>query len=324
MISSPSHHSEDKVIHFINDNREWNLEEFRAVLTEEKVKEIRSLMIPSQITSVLMNFVGLGVLMMSSRRRHFTNEGGCSVCPGIEESILHCLRDCPDAGVKGFSTDGSILDNSNFVAVIWIIWKARCSRNIKNVHMLPMQVARWTISFSSEIKIPISRSPTRKETSEKWVCYSPPMGDNIKLNTDGSVSQSNGHATTGGILRNARGEWVVGFSISVGTCLVLAAELWGVREGLNLASRKGLRNIELEVDSAAMIVDARDSSTFPEVVIKEAIGMSCLSGVDEGGEIGSRSALRVPEKKEGDERGCLCTCWPGWIGAGATETFCCH
>ncbi|KAK6947760.1 Ribonuclease H domain [Dillenia turbinata] len=159
------------------------------------------------------------------------------------------------AGVKGFSIDDSILDSSKFVAAIWIIWKVRCSRNIKNVRMLPMQVARWTISFSSEIKNAISRSPTRKETSEKWVCWSPPMGDNIKLNTDGSVSQSNGHAAARGILRNARGEWVAGFYINVGNCSVLATQIWGVREGLNLASRKGLRNIELEVDSTAVAMD---------------------------------------------------------------------
>ncbi|KAK6920895.1 Ribonuclease H domain [Dillenia turbinata] len=112
------------------------------------------------------------------------------------------------AGVKGFNTDVSVLDNSKFVAAIWIIWKARCSRNIKNVRTLPMQVARWTISFSSEIKNAFSRSPSREFSREKWVCWSPPMEDDIKLNTD---------------------------------------------EGLNLANRKGLRNIELEVDSVVVV-----------------------------------------------------------------------
>ncbi|KAK6934521.1 Ribonuclease H domain [Dillenia turbinata] len=148
------------------------------------------------------------------------------------------------AGVKGFSTDVSILDSSKFVA--------KCSRNIKNVRMLPMQVARRTISFSSEIKNVFSKSPSREFSHEKWVCWSPPMEDNIKLNTDGSVSQSNGHAAAEGILRNARGEWIVGFFINVGTYSILA-KLWGVREWLNLANRKGLRNIELEVDS--VIID---------------------------------------------------------------------
>ncbi|KAK6943035.1 Ribonuclease H domain [Dillenia turbinata] len=113
------------------------------------------------------------------------------------------------AGVKGFSTDVSFLDTSKFVAAIWIIWKAKCSCNIKKVRMLPMQVARWTLSFSREIRNAFRRSSIREASREKWVCWSSPMEDNFKLLM--------------------------------------------VQEGLYLAKRKGLRNIELEVDSVAVV-----------------------------------------------------------------------
>ncbi|KAK6918283.1 Ribonuclease H domain [Dillenia turbinata] len=253
----------------------WNTEELRVVLLEEKVKEIRRLLIPSIIQSsydfcwarsvngafsvssvydLLHSLRDRDIQSMEDWRRHFTDEGDCCVCPGIEESILHCLRDCPvasnvrrliflgveglvnfwsrdtmswlKAGVEGFSTDISFLNTNKFVAVIWIIWKARCTCNIKK---------------------------------------SPQLEDNFKVNTDGSVSQSNGHAATGGILRNSRGEWVAGFYINVRSCsltlsvregLYLARKGLrniGLKEGLYLAKRKGLRNIELEVDSTAVV-----------------------------------------------------------------------
>ncbi|KAK6914623.1 Ribonuclease H domain [Dillenia turbinata] len=150
------------------------------------------------------------------------------------------------------------LDSVNFAAATWIIWKARCRRNFHIDPMPPMQVARWIMNFSREIRAAISKHSLNCAPREKWVAWLPPAHNNIKLNTDGSVLQQNGHAATGGLVRNSKGEWIAGFSINVGICSVFEVELWGVKEGLRLACRKGLNSIELDIDSSAAVALLRD------------------------------------------------------------------
>ncbi|KAK6945997.1 Ribonuclease H domain [Dillenia turbinata] len=162
------------------------------------------------------------------------------------------------ARVTGHNSDSFLLDSGKFVAAIWIIWKARCRRNFQNDHMPLMQVARWIMNFSREIRDAIKNHPMRYVPSEKWVAWLPPAQNNIKLNTDGSVLQHKGHAAAGGILRNTKGEWIAGFFINVGICSVFEAKLWSVREGLSLTSKKGLSSIELDIDSSAAVALLRD------------------------------------------------------------------
>ncbi|KAK6921878.1 Ribonuclease H domain [Dillenia turbinata] len=57
----------------------------------------------------------------------------------------------------------------------------------------------------------------------------------------------------GGLIKNDNGSWMVGFYSRIGLSDILAAELWGVWEGLNLARDRGLRKIELEFDSESLV-----------------------------------------------------------------------
>ncbi|KAK6946213.1 Ribonuclease H domain [Dillenia turbinata] len=150
----------------------------------------------------------------SHLQRHFTENGGCAFCNETEESILHCLRDCPvardgwslillgvegvkpfwtgdtiswlKARVKGYNSDSFFLENEKFMTTIWILWKARCRRNFKNDLMFPIQVARWAIKFSREIRDAIKNCLKKGDPSEK------------------SDSQVNDQAIAGGIFRNVR------------------------------------------------------------------------------------------------------------------------
>ncbi|KAK8510102.1 hypothetical protein V6N12_007979 [Hibiscus sabdariffa] len=51
-----------------------------------------------------------------------------------------------------------------------------------------------------------------------------------------------------GVLRNEKGERVVGYSKKVGSCSVIETELWGILEGLNQAWRIGCRRLWVEFD----------------------------------------------------------------------------
>ncbi|KAG7593942.1 Ribonuclease H domain [Arabidopsis thaliana x Arabidopsis arenosa] len=56
-----------------------------------------------------------------------------------------------------------------------------------------------------------------------------------KMNTDGASQENPGLATAGGVLRNSAREWCGGFTLNIGRCSALLAELWGVYYGLYTA-----------------------------------------------------------------------------------------
>ncbi|KAK6942293.1 Ribonuclease H domain [Dillenia turbinata] len=106
-----------------------------------------------------------------------------------------------------------------------------------------------TISMEEEDHLQrIKKKVMPRGCNVSWVGWVPPLGNIVKLNTDDSILQAFGHTAVGGLLRNARGDWIADFSINVGISSVIVAELWGVIEGLRLARRRGLYGIELEYD----------------------------------------------------------------------------
>lgn len=78
------------------------------------------------------------------------------------------------------------------------------------------------------------------------------MENMVKLNT-GGASKSNGAAGCGGIVRDHRGAWRIGFTKFLGECNALLAEFWGVFEGLKLTKPLGLRRVEVNVASTIVI-----------------------------------------------------------------------
>ncbi|GAU13699.1 hypothetical protein TSUD_348030 [Trifolium subterraneum] len=83
------------------------------------------------------------------------------------------------------------------------------------------------------------------------VRWEAPRNGWISLNTDGAVQH--GVAGCGGVLRDYQGNWITGFSKFIGTASVFKAELWGVYAGLCLARQRGINNIELQIDSLAVV-----------------------------------------------------------------------
>ena len=84
-------------------------------------------------------------------------------------------------------------------------------------------------------------------------CTKPSSGWN-KLNTDGASLGNLGKSGGGGLIRNSQGNWIKGFSRSIGFTTSVMAELWVLRNGLYLAIQLGINFLEVELD-AKVIVD---------------------------------------------------------------------
>ncbi|KAE8735471.1 hypothetical protein F3Y22_tig00000340pilonHSYRG00452 [Hibiscus syriacus] len=55
------------------------------------------------------------------------------------------------------------------------------------------------------------------------------------LNTDGTITNTDGRVSIGGVLRNSNGDMVAVFTKNVGITSILQAELWDIYEGILIA-----------------------------------------------------------------------------------------
>ncbi|KAK9008347.1 hypothetical protein V6N11_075245 [Hibiscus sabdariffa] len=76
----------------------------------------------------------------------------------------------------------------------------------------------------------------------------PPHGW-CKLNSDGAVCRRTSIAACGGVIRDAAGRWMLGYSKRIGVCSVLESELWRLFEGLVSAWSLRIRCLIVETDS---------------------------------------------------------------------------
>lgn len=60
-----------------------------------------------------------------------------------------------------------------------------------------------------------------------------------------------------GLVRDHLGRWLMGFTTKVGSTDSFAAELWGLRKGLQLCKGKGFSRIIVELDSEAVVAVMR-------------------------------------------------------------------
>ena len=88
----------------------------------------------------------------------------------------------------------------------------------------------------------------------KRVCWSRPSSRWAKLNTDGSSLGNPGRAGGGGLIKDAHGGWVKGFTRNIGVATSVEAELWALRDGLDLCLSLNILAVEIEID-AKVVVD---------------------------------------------------------------------
>ncbi|KAH9752901.1 putative ribonuclease H protein [Citrus sinensis] len=80
---------------------------------------------------------------------------------------------------------------------------------------------------------------------------------------DDGARKSSGLSSTGGLIRNCYGEWIIGFGMNVGVVTIIGAELWGLYQGLCLAWDNGIRQLQVEVDSLCVTRLVADDEIRP-------------------------------------------------------------
>ncbi|MBA0717433.1 hypothetical protein Golax_005257, partial [Gossypium laxum] len=75
-------------------------------------------------------------------------------------------------------------------------------------------------------------------------------GNWVRLQTDGEVNIDSSYATTGGVLKDENGEWLLGFNRCLGKCPIFYVELWGVLDGLTLLQGKQCDRVLIQTDSS--------------------------------------------------------------------------
>ncbi|KAL8143934.1 hypothetical protein V2J09_016966 [Rumex salicifolius] len=232
-------------------------------------------------------FLWLGVhgrLMKNAERfrRHLTSDPRCAVCSDGEETLLHLFRDCRKAkcvwnsfgprwqedngeffslptrswlfsGLRGefcLVTGGS--NDVIFAVTLGWVWRSRnkCVFGEGDTSVDALFLVSQAKEFDSVLRQGDS-NPLMK--MEKHISWAKPEEGWYKVNTDGAKESSMGVATAGGVIRDDSGVWLDGFVKNIGVCSVVAAELWGLYHGLELAWDLGYRKLVLESDSAVAI-----------------------------------------------------------------------
>ena len=96
----------------------------------------------------------------------------------------------------------------------------------------------------------------------KQVRWEKPQPGWVKLNTDGASGLGSDRTGCGGIIRDECRQWIMGFSRRIGVANSFIAELWGLRDGLQLCCCRDFDSLEVEIDAKAII----DALLNPEYV----------------------------------------------------------
>ncbi|CAN1804498.1 Putative ribonuclease H protein At1g65750 [Linum perenne] len=252
-------------------------------------KKIWSWKGPQRIRQFLWTAVHNRLLTNTERqRRHLTNSAECGLCVDTPESLDHILRHCPlaeqvwsrtmppDKLTDFFFLDpgewwkryiGDVNLSPVFGITCWLLWKARNERIFEgkstSVHGILEQGRFWLNASSSAYQSVVALKQTQgNEGSIAQIYWTPAQEPTFTLNTDGSVKVSAQRAAAGGCLRNSEGRVIDVFAANLGNCSITRAELTGVVIGLERAWNIGIRQVEVQTDSAVVV----------KLVSKDALG----------------------------------------------------
>lgn len=235
---------------------------------------------------------------MMRHNRGMSLVGTCQRCSGSVEDILHCLRDCPHSrevwmrlGFWVHPTFFRIHDVKQWIqtfangdmAVLFMagVWWSWCWRN-----NMVLGDGSWSINdvthkillshdeFLSFLVLEKNRGMQRSQLA-RW---SAPLNDAVKLNVDGSFLESSSSIGSDGIMQNALGDWLTGFSCNDGVGDVLLAELLAIKHGLEFAWDLGFR-MECETDSLEA-VSIIQNNNWTQFHVHAAIIMHILELLD--------------------------------------------
>ncbi|MBA0646393.1 hypothetical protein Goklo_014364, partial [Gossypium klotzschianum] len=62
-----------------------------------------------------------------------------------------------------------------------------------------------------------------------------------------------------GVIRDGKGNWILGYNRFLGKCSVVVAKLWGILDGLLLLQKQGYNEVIIQSDNLEIIVSISDS-----------------------------------------------------------------
>ena len=218
----------------------------------------------------------------------------CPVCHLESESITHALRDCrmiksiwlklgthclqtnffsqgirewliTNANLKSSQNTTGIPWNILFSFALWLIWKQRNQIVFASKRLNP-HLFKIISTQASEFFLCAAQPARNKCVVVRQIRWEKPELGWLKLNTDASSNASLGSAAGGGLIRDERGNWVIGFTRKLGTVNSFTAEIWALRDGLLLCCQMKLPAVIVELDAKAL-VDAFVSPSYSNLVI---------------------------------------------------------
>ncbi|KAE8694600.1 hypothetical protein F3Y22_tig00110777pilonHSYRG00077 [Hibiscus syriacus] len=131
----------------------------------------------------------------------------------------------------------------------------------------------WSTSGSTSLESLFGGSGNIETILSKW---RKPMHGCFKLNTDGAIHIGTMEVACGGVIRDHIGAWVAGFSRSLGRCTAFQAELWNVKEGLEIAWNMVVRVLNMELDNQEVATRLNlDPQLNEPLLIKRIRGVLC-------------------------------------------------
>ncbi|XP_048544388.1 uncharacterized protein LOC125523394 [Triticum urartu] len=100
------------------------------------------------------------------------------------------------------------------------------------------------------------------DSPSKW---RKPEAGRLKLNFDGSSRHASQSASIGGVYRDHKGEFVLGYAEPIGAATSSVAELAALRRGLELALENGWSGVWVEGDDLSAVEAARGSHRRPRL-----------------------------------------------------------
>ncbi|KAK5812352.1 uncharacterized protein LOC108458715 [Gossypium arboreum] len=151
-------------------------------------------------------------------------EGQYQCCNISLETKLHVVRDCKFP---------------------WVVWSSIVPTQKQDVVDTSIS---WMRSYYPTLKAMLHSSSIAIDP--KW---SAPKSGWVKINIDGTVSLSCYSSTIGGVIRDTDGNWLCGYSMSLGKDEVFRIEARFMLEGLQVAWDKSDRQFELESDNVLLV-----------------------------------------------------------------------
>jgi ribonuclease HI len=272
-------------------------------------KIIWNLKVPSKVKIFVWRALH-GILPLKSilANRHVGTNGGCPICNQAAEDVLHLVFTCPTArslwcslGIsqsmeealeedrsgsavleflfrrQDTSMPGIDLGMKEVIAVgSWYLWWIRRQRT-HDEQVPPMFKCKFSI-----LSIAANAAKAQSKTTTQRVRWSRPPPRITKVNVDGSFHSDSHTGSVGAILRDYEGKFVAASSIYLpNIASAAAAEALAMKEGLDLASRLGCNNIQIESDSLDTVEACTGEATWwgqSSAIFADCVDLAALIG----------------------------------------------